>query len=330
MNGRSPVRDLIFIYAGSPDNQSQSSPYTITRNLYQALSKEYRVHYHDWCHTGDLTKLHKDTIILAHPNYPGNTPAWRLFDQADIIGNPNKFLIFPLHTKMSEINLPFDPLVRRAKHIFSICGSFWYDTLPQTPFAHWQPKITRLDMAVDTHHYPRVKHRFNPPGQRTFTYLGCDRPEKGLGYLAELFKRVPHTLHVYGNVDHPLLHLPNVKNHGYVELTPQFGRDWCHTCDIFLNTSRSDANPTSITEAGSYGLPVACSQTSGYWADQPFYGLNLKDLDGCAHLLHYLQQVPEETLKNQADKQLAWIKNACTWTTFCNRVLTGLQEHATH
>lgn len=315
-------RDLIYVYAGNPGGTSTSSPFTITQNLYAYLSQHYHVHYLDWQNTGPIPKVDKNTTILAHPNYPQDTPAWKLFDAADQAGSPHKYLIFPFHHGQPHHNLPFDPLVARAKHIFSITGPYWYDTIATSPFAHWAPKITRLDMAIDPNHYPYVKRTIKPPGARTYCHIGSDRPEKGLPLLIEIFRRLPqYTLHIYGNISHDTVHHhPNIICHGHTTMVPQFGQDLCDTAELMINTSVSDANPTTLLEAAAWGLPVACTPQSGYWPDQPFWGLNPNDIDGIINLLHHLQTAPPETFWQQSKKQRKVIETNHTWHKFCTTI----------
>ena len=313
-----------FVYAGDPGDTKISSPYTITQNLYKHLTAQgHKIHYYDWCHTGPLAPVGPKDIILAHPNYPTNTPTQRLFQEP----TPNKYLIFPIHHGDPSINAPFTPLVHQAKHVFGIMGQYWFDTLNDNTLPGWKPKITRLDMAINPNHYPASRQKFHPPGQRTFAHIGCDRPEKGTHILHDIFQGTQHQLHIYGNFnDSPLLRLPNVKYHGYVQTTPEFGLELCNKTDVFLNTSTSDANPTTLLEATCWGLPVACTPQSGYWPDQPFWGLNPNDLHGIHNLLKYIQEATNQTLWNQLEKQRQKINQSHTWnqflTTITNKIAT--------
>jgi len=66
-------------------------------------------------------------------------------------------------------------------------GPYWFDTWSEGPFARWAPKITHLDMAIETSHFPRVKRAFNPPGRRKFLFIGNGEPYKGAHLLSHLF-----------------------------------------------------------------------------------------------------------------------------------------------
>lgn len=319
------MTQAIFVYAGDPNNQAQHAPYTITRNVYKALLPLFeRVHYYDWCHCGPFPEVTTDTIIIGHPNYPGNTATRYLFNQPA----KAKLLIFPLHHGMPEINWPFDDLARQADAILSITGPYWYDTLEQTRFAHWKSKMVRLDMAIDQGQFPQVKTSFNPPGQRSFFYIGADRPEKGLSVLRDIFTGTSHILHLYGMIDggNSIAQLPNVRVHGWAETVPQFARDLGTFADCYMHGGISDANPTTLLESACWGFAAACTPQSGYWPDKPFYGLDAGDLDGCRELLHYVQTTPSATLEARVQQTRQIIARDFTWDVFTRKIVDTVKR----
>lgn len=315
------MSNLHFVYAGSPENNNTNAPYTITKNLYAHLKPLFNeIYYYDWCHTGQVHPVGENDIILGHPNYPQNTATRQLFKYKAKL----KCLIHPLHNVMVHCNWPFDDLAKEADIIFSIMGPYWYDTLESSIFAHWKPKITRLDIAINQNDFPFNKTTFNQPGTRSFAYIGSDIPEKGINILCDIFKLVPYTLHMYGNINNPIIHLPNVHYHGYTHITPQFCKDLCNTVDFFISTSISDANPTTLSEISSMGLVGLCTQSSGYWPNKPFIGLDINNFDSMVNTVHHAQQMPENELIMQSTKQQEWVKNNCNWERFCTTVSNRL------
>jgi glycosyltransferase involved in cell wall biosynthesis len=312
-----------FVYGGDPFVDHLNAPSSITHHLYKHFVQlGCDLVYYDWCHPGGYLPVGPTDVVLGHPNYDHNTIIQRLFRETT---TPYKFLIHPLHHAMPEINIPFEPLVRQAKHVFSIMGPYWWDTLSQSRFASWQDKITPVDMAVDADRFPFVRESFPPPGQRQFCYIGNSRPEKGTDILAEVFRRSRYKLHCYGNLDGNICGLPNVVCHGYAHTIPQFGRDLCNTAVMMLNTSKSDANPTTLLETAAWGLVVACTKESGYHgASSPFWGLNKDDPDGIVQLLQYIQGVDEAVLWAQVRAQRKAIELNYTWTRFCETISSKL------
>lgn len=310
---------IIFVYAGDPDNTDNISPYTITRNVHRALSKLGEVVYYDWCHCGPFQPVATDDIVIGHPNYPESTALRQLFKNKCRA----KILMFPFHHGMPEINWPFDDLVRQADAYLCITGPYWYDTAQDTMFAHWKSKMVRLDMAIDQEHFPLVKTSYNDPGKRSFFYIGADRPEKGLSTLRDIFQGTNHVLHLYGMIDgaNAICRLPNVKLHGFTPVTPQFARGLARIADCHLHGGISDANPTTLLETTCWGFVAGCTPQSGYWPDQPFYGLNRNDIEGCRSLLNYVQSVPSDVLLKRAESNRLFVAHRHTWDVFTSKVV---------
>lgn len=324
---------LHFVYAGMPNNVNPSAPWTITRHLYDTfVARGFdpdNIRYYDWCHTGHIDAVGPDDIVIGHPNYDPATPIRRMFEA----NCRAKILIFPFHHKLEYVNWPFDDLVRKCDAYLAVTGQYWYDTIGSTRFAHWKDKIVRLDMAIDAARFPHVKKKFQPPGQRAFAYMGSDIPEKNLAFLHEMFARVPYRLHIYGMVDShiPLCRLKNINLYGWASTVPEWATDLAAKADCFLSTSISDANPTTLLEAGCWGFQVACSPQSGYWPDQRsynlFHGLNLEDVEGCVNFLHWLQSAPEGELLARSAATRETIVNKFNWDVFCGKVWDVVKKY---
>ena len=225
--------------------------------------------------------------------------------------------------------MPFDPLARAVDKIFSICGPYWYDTIDQTKFAHWKPKITRLDMAVDGKHFPYLRKKFNPIGHRKLVYIGSNLPMKNVGYIYEIMRHMNDVkLHWYGgDPSHPLAKLPNVKVTGWVQLNRDTAQRIVDECDIFINVSTSDANPTTLLESMAWGMITACSKQSGYWKDPLFTELFTDDVQATIKALRQLLNAPEEELLKRAQVGRKEIETKYTWDRFCSTVWNELEPY---
>lgn len=311
---------IIFVYAGHPHNKSIASPETITRELYKFLSTKKDVAYYDWCTMG-CPPMGPDDVIIGHPHSDPNTIMHNAFKRQ----LKGKYLIFPLHHGAPEHNLPFDGLVKQADGVLNIMGKYWYDTLENSPFAHWKPKITRVDMAVDASHYPYMRQKFAPPGKRNFLYVGNSNPEKNVGYLGEIMARMPESrLHWYGS--YPASG-NNITFHGYANLTPDLGRKIVEDCDFFISPSRSDANPTTLLETTAWGIIPTCTKQSGYWEDEVFTNIPIDDPDGAVQVLNRLQHEPEENLLARAKHARSVVESEHSWARFCETVWRVLGKH---
>lgn len=316
-----------FVYAFPHNTQEIHSPHCITRNLYNFLSKRADVKYYQWDYKG-VADVKPNDIFIGHPHYDAQTIVQRTIREKKC-----KFMatIHPLHTADPSHNMPFDPLTRRADKVFSICGPYWYDTIEQTPFKHWKKKIVRLDMAVDGNHFPYVRKSFNPVGKRKLVYIGSSMPMKNLGFLTSMMKRLyDQRLHWYGgDGSHPLARLPNVDVTGWVRLDQGMAAKITEECDVFVNVSNSDANPTTLLEAMAWGIIPACTKESGYWKDPLFTELHLDDMEATVNTIRTLMDTPEAALLQRAEKARTEIETKYNWDRFCHTVWNELEPHVT-
>ncbi len=324
--GRSTEPRLHLIYAGDPENDaSRRAPETISNHLLRYFEARYPVRYADWRATGPLP-LGPEDVLLGHPHYSRSSVLQRAFREARCRA---KLLIFPFHHGLPAINLPFDPLVRQCDQVCSITGEYWHRTLGQSPFAHWQEKMIRVDMAVDLRHFPQHKRRFAPPGQRTLFYLGSDAPEKGGEQLAALVRATGMRLICAGRLDRIRRHfrgLP-VTFWGGVTLEDVTLQRIAAECDFFVNTSVSDANPTTILEMAALGLPVFCTRESGYEREDLVYPLKLDDQVHNRAVLNAVQQADEAGLLERAARVRGILEREYTWEKFCQTVGGAVAAH---
>jgi len=314
-----------LVYAFDKNTPEIHAPHSITCNLYKFLSSKTDVKYYQWDQHA-VADLKPDDIFIGHPHYDTNTIVQRTFREKKC-----KLMctIHPLHTAIPSHNMPFDHLAKKADKIFSICGPYWYDTISDTPFAHWKHKIIRLDMAVDGNHFPYLREKFNPIGKRKLLYIGSDLGMKNVGYLVKLMKSMPEVqLHWYGGTgEHNLAKLPNTNVKGWVKLDRGRAQSIINECDVFVNVSTSDANPTTLLESMAWGMITACTKESGYWKDPLFTEIHLNNLKSTMANLTSLLTAPEETLLKRAAAGRKAIETKYTWDRFCNIVWDELKPY---
>lgn len=323
---RSTEPRLHLVYAGDPENDSsRRAPETISNHLLRYFEARYPVRYADWRATGPLP-LGPEDVLLGHPHYNRSTVVQRAFREGRCRA---KLLLFPFHHGMPAINLPFDPLVRQCDRVCSITGEYWHRTLGSSPFAHWREKMVPVDMAVDLRHFPQHKRRFAPPGQRTLFYLGSDAPEKGGEQLAALARATGMRLVCAGQLGRVRRHfrgLP-VTFWGGVTLDDETLRRIAAECDFFVNTSVSDANPTTILEMAALGLPVFCTRESGYEREDLVYELKLDDHAHNLAVLNAAQQADEAELLKRTTRAREILARDYTWEKFCQTVGAVVAAH---
>ena len=292
-----------------------AAPYSITVNLLRALRREARCKLYDWREAGGI-EYGPDDIVLGHPHPDPDTPIQRAF--ASDRPCRAKVLLFPIHHALPAVNAYALPLLDRADRVLGIMGPYWYDTLAQSVFAPWRHKITRLDMAVDAAQYPWVKRRFNPPGRRGYLHIGYNVPEKGPQVLAAAMAGLTEFRRGWIGAGEEIPHIPRLTP--FAALTPAYVAGLASDYDVFVNTSVSDANPTTILEAMAWGFAVACTPQSGYYAMPTLSALSVDDARTNIAVLRGLQFAPSETLAEAAAANRRLVETHYTWERFCGTV----------
>lgn len=310
-------RDQVDV-AGWPER----APVPITARLHQALRARGPTLLYDWTERVPVA-AGPDDLLVGHP-FPGDDT--RVWNRACLEGKAGvRIALLPLSHRMAEANAFLDPFVPRLDAILGIMGPYWWDTWHRGPFAHWADKITPVDMAIDVARFPRVKASFNPPGRRTFVYLGGEGAQKGTHLLSILFGLAKRHRCVWIGTGRGI---PNVEHRGFAELTPDYVRRLGEECDVFLTMGVSDANPTTILEAMAWGFPVCCTPESGYHRMPELVSLSTTDMAQNLQVLDRMQDAPDAVLRAQADAARRRVETDFGWDRFLATVLGGIERAA--
>lgn len=322
---------------GNVDTNSwpKQSPYTITKYLYQGLAHRVpTLLYHSTEKVRCSFEL--DDIFIGHPFFPYSDREVGVTEQS-ISQQPRPAvfaLLSPLHCNI-EINTnhlnkdyldAVGRLVPRADILFGIMGQYWWDKWISSPYAHWKPKMVRLDMAINAQDYPRVKIAFNLPGKRGYLYIGNNDPVKGIDLLSKLFSTLGEYPRGWVGSGAEILGIPRISTH--TALTPRFMRDLAERYDFFITTGLADANPTTILECMSWGFPVICTQQSGYYATSYRKNVYFDDIPGSLETLRDLQFAEEADLMQMADEARYVVETQYNWDKFVGTIVDSLNRVA--
>ncbi len=296
------------------------APLSITANVLRVLQARGNVALYDWSEQLCIEGGDAD-VLLGHPYPDDDSRVWNRSCREGRFGA--RIAMTPLSHQMAEICGRFDPYLPVLDAIFGIMGPYWYETWESSALAHWKDRIVPIDMAIDIDRFPMVKKRFNPPGKRTYFYLGWTGPQKGTHLLSILFGLAKGSRCIAIG---PGGAFANVEHRPEATLDTTYLRRLADECDFLITMGVSDANPTTILESMAWGFPVCCTPQSGYYNMPELVNLSITDMRYNVSVLEMLQSAPDGELHARAQAARALVKHHYTWQRFTDTVLGALDE----
>lgn len=325
---------LWFSYSlpgGSLDIQEPlNSPYTISYHVGAMLRTKALEHGYTFQYVNldsvDPVIFGPDDIAVGHLWDTSNS----FMQQALNAEIKAKIVLQPYsHGMVSDGDIPrYIEMFQKADALLFVTGEYWYRTMQDSAFATLSPKVTRLDMAVNTALHPYSKTRWNRQGERALCVIGHDTPTKGYKNVAELARMSGFRLGHFGSA-HPdtFAHVPCMVMHGGALFTPETIASLCQEYDALMVLALADANPTVILEAASWGLRVYCNQESGYLPHTPFDELRLNDLTFNVRQMRAFQEMDEYDLKRESQALRHTMEQDYTFDTMCATIWKKVSEY---
>lgn len=325
---------LWFCYStvnGLDSDEPYNSPYSITWNLGRylrrcALECGYQFEYRNLDDKSPADLFHGD-VVVGHTWWDGG------FMDIALDSPAYKFILQPYqHYMVSEGDIPrLKQMFAKADRLLLITGQYWWDTMKDSPFADWQTKATRIDMAVNPNIHPLSKISWNEPGKRKFLAMGTDRPYKGLDEVAHLMQMSGAHLGYFGNaLLERFAHVPSFTHFGGALLNEVRQAHITSEYDFFITLGRADANPTTLLEAACWGLIPLCNPRSGYWPEEPFIGLldpGTPDADGInLAVLEGLQDMKDRDLYKHQRRIRDYVIRNHSWEKFNRTVWAEIMK----
>jgi glycosyltransferase involved in cell wall biosynthesis len=312
------VPKVHWVYSSGPQVRT---PFAIGRNVAAALRRRgHEVVQWDW-EDDRVIEPGPGDVLLGHSHPVGRTvfrrsarrPGWR-----------RVLAMQPYAHGRIEYVAFLDQVLPHCDQFLAITGSHWFSRIGESAVAHWRPKMVHLDLAVDRGDFPRSKGAFNPPGKRRFLYVGTGVPFKNLPYLSAIARRCAPTEFAWIGSDAPLA---GVRLLGWADFATAAGRALAAEHDFMITVGDSDANPTTLLEAASWGLIPVCTPQSGYDAarEPGFVNVPLGDVEGAARVVEELQACPSGRLERLRAENERRLDTHYTWERFCREVAEAVE-----
>ena len=310
------AKTVHFVYPRDP--AKHASPFCIGNEVGDRLLRDYPVKFYDW---RDRTRIQPapGDVLLGHPHRRKGT----VFTAS--LRDPNfsrRILIQPYAPDMRQ-NSYTDQSIDACDLFLTITGNHWFKRIAESPFARWQPKMRHMDLAVDRAHFPRLKHGFNPPGQRKFVYIGNTAHLKNTAYLSRLRSECKGADISW--IGRGKKSIPNVESYGFVDFSKPEAQALVQRFDFMITVGNLDPNPTTILESMAWGLIPVCTPQSGYENAAGIVNIPLDDVAGAQAVFDRLQAADEATLLQlQADGQAALAQHY-HWDRFYAQVRDAIE-----
>lgn len=310
---------MTTIHLVYPHGPSISCPDAIGRKLGAELSRSYDVVHHDWDEGGVIIPG-EDDVLLGHPH-----PApWTVFRRSLVRRGWKKTIaMFPYtHGDMRHVAWA-EKIIRRCDAFLAITGNYWFSTIGESPFAHWLPKMTHLDLAVDRSDYPALKRRFNPPGSRKFLYIGHNYWFKNMDYLMDIARSAPDVGAAW--IGWSRRAIPDLEVLGRQDFRTASAKALVSQYDFMITVGSSDPNPTTILEAMAWGLVPVCTRESGYVGYPGIVNVPLGDTARAVECLRGLQALSEARLLEMRQTNWEALDRHFNWHRFTDQVVGTIE-----
>ncbi len=305
-----------------PHGSKISCPDAIGRNVHQRLEQHYNVVVYDWDGTTTIVPGPND-VLVGHPH-----PApWTCFRRSMKHPGWKRVIALSPYHHGDDVQVAFlNNVLPYCDLYLSITGRYWFNSIQQSTFAHWRPKMVHVDLAVDRADFPPIKSTFNKPGSRRFVYIGHTGWMKNTPYLSEIAKRLTGNEFAWiGTGPEPIVGLTAL---GFQDFANHSAKQLLSNYDFLVTVGKADANPTTVLEAMAWGLVPICTPQSGYTDYPGIVNVPLDNASDAAAILQHLQYVSETTLTTMQATNWELLENHFNWDRFTQQVIAAIESSA--
>jgi hypothetical protein len=293
-----------------------TNPWSIGNNLVRTLKKNFKIRNYLWTSIEKIIP-NKGDILIGHANSNPFTIFRRSIDNKLWA---KKILLQPYNEDLYQLSYLYD-LIPKCDSFLMLCGEYWFDRLKYSKFKKWSTKAVRLDLGINTKDYPFIKKEFNKKKERKFLYIGNDYAynnyAKNVSFLEKLANLYnPSLFATMGNKI-----LKNIKHYGWLDFKDKKNLNILKKYDFLIQTSKNDANPSTILEAISWGLIPVISKECGYYKIPSFKYVEINSLNNSIKTIKKLENLSNRELIKLQKKNFYLIEKKYKWKYFRKKVL---------
>lgn len=239
-------------------------------------------------------------------------------------GWARRILLQPYNGDWDQVGF-LDDIIDYCDLFLTITGRHWFDRVPATHAARWFPKMIHVDLAVNRHSFPQVKHDIASAGRRRILYIGNDHPGKNIPYLSAIAEQWGGGTIDWAGRGAPAPHLRQL---GFIDFSSIDGRALIANYDFLITAGCADANPTTVLEAMSWGLIPICTPTSGYDGEPGIVNIPTADVAASCAILDGLQNAEAAALAALRQAGEERLTTHFTWQRFVEQVVDAIRSDA--
>lgn len=287
------------------------NPWSIGNNIIYALNDNFNIKVYQWTSL-EVIIPNKGDILIGH----SNSNPFTVFRRSMNHQNWGKIILLqPYNEDPLQMSYLFD-VVDKCDYFLALCGDYWFDRIGSSPFRKWKNKIVQLKLGIDKNLYPFQKKKFNIKGKRKFFFIGNDYAynnfSKNLPYLKDISKVIgPEFFGTAGNKK-----IRNVKHFGWLNFQKKSSLNIIKNFDFLIQTSKYDANPSTVLEAISWGLVPVVTKECGYSKDKSIINIPLNKIEDVKKIILELQFCKQKKLKDMQINNLSLLKKKYNWVSF--------------
>jgi glycosyltransferase involved in cell wall biosynthesis len=310
------------VHIAYPHDSETRAPGSIGLHLSRGLRERgFQVRLHDPLGLGSIPHSSED-ILIGHLMPTPGTAMRRSIARG---GWKSILLLQPFNLDPLQVGF-IQPWIDRVDGFLAVSGPKWRELLPFSPFAHWQPKMTFLNMAVDAGRFPfSISSRTY--GKRRVLFIGHSGWTKNPLALQEVRRLLPDIEFGWAGSGTGLEGFTPL---GFLDLSTQTGQRLVRGYDVTISLGHADANPTTVLESMCLGLLPVVSETSGWVEGQGVITVPYSRPDVIAATLRVVLGMDEVEWSNRLTMNRERVERHFNWDGFSAQVAGTLAAPPSH